>query len=86
MNLSLGSIVPSLFLYLEARFELLILQNYDSILRNWIFTTARLSNYSRAALAVVFDLPVGLSVAYKTFIEGESSKVVSVAENIYSAL
>lgn len=65
-------------LHLEARFGPSTLHNYAGILRNQLFTTARLSNYWRAALAVVLGLPLGLSVAYKTFIGGESSKVVNV--------
>ncbi|KAL8786499.1 MAG: hypothetical protein Q9213_002726 [Squamulea squamosa] len=78
MNLSLGSVVPTLFLHLEARFGPSTLQNYDGILRNQLFTTSRLSLAWRVLLSIVLGLPLGLSVAYKTFIGGESTKTVHV--------
>ncbi|KAI4241540.1 MAG: hypothetical protein L6R40_004520 [Gallowayella cf. fulva] len=77
MNLCLGSVTPTFFLLLEARFGPSTLQNYDGILRNEVFSSG-LSPFWRTVLSLVLALPLGLSVAYKTFVGGESTKTVDV--------
>ncbi|KAL8941150.1 MAG: hypothetical protein Q9216_002415 [Gyalolechia sp. 2 TL-2023] len=81
MNLSLSSVAPLLFLVLEARFGSSTLQNYSGILLNRIFSP-RLSLVWRLVLGLVTALPLGLSVAYKTFTGGESAMTVNVTASI----
>ncbi|KAL8877243.1 MAG: hypothetical protein Q9192_008710, partial [Flavoplaca navasiana] len=78
MNLCLGSVIPMFFLLLEARFGPSTLQNYNGILRKEVFGS-RLSWFWRIMLSLVLALPLGLSVAYKTFTGGESVETVDVA-------
>ena len=78
MNLCLGSVIPMFFLLLEAKFGPSTLQNFNGILRNEVFSS-RLNPFWRILLSLVLALPLGLSVAYKTFAGGESSKIVDVA-------
>jgi hypothetical protein len=75
MNLCLGSVAPTLFLYLEGRLGPSKLQNYDGILRNQMFTS-KLSIAWRLVLGLMLALPLGLSAAYKSFSGGESTKTV----------
>ena len=75
MNLCLASVSPSLFLLLEARYGPSTLQNYEGILRNQIFSS-KLTLLWRLTLLVNLVLPIGLSVAYKTFTGGESKLLV----------
>jgi hypothetical protein len=76
MNLCLSSVAPTLFLLLEARFGSSTLQNYDGILRNQVLAS-KLGTVWRLVLGTMLALPIGLSVAYKRFGGGESSKVVN---------
>ncbi|KAL8999526.1 MAG: hypothetical protein Q9169_001614 [Polycauliona sp. 2 TL-2023] len=78
MNLCLDSVTPMFFLLLEARFGPSTLQNYNGILRNEVFSS-KLSWFWRIMLSLVLALPLGLSVAYKTFTGGESTNWVHVA-------
>lgn len=75
MNLCLGSVVPTLFLLLEATFGPSTIQNYDGILRNQPLTS-KLSLAWRMALGLMWALPLGLSAAYKNFSGGESTIMV----------
>lgn len=77
MNLCLRKGISFWFLIFEERWGGSTLQNYDAILRN----TALLSHTSflwRGTILALIILPLALSVAYKRFIGGESSK------NVYS--
>ncbi|KUJ16730.1 uncharacterized protein LY89DRAFT_669192 [Mollisia scopiformis] len=74
MNLCLGSVAPTLFLLLEAKFGSSTLQNYDGILRNQVLAS-KLGKVWRLVLGTMLALPIFLSVAYKRFGGGESSKV-----------
>lgn len=76
MNLCLGSLTPSLFLLLEAKFGPSTIQNYDGILRNRPLSS-RLSLTWRMTLGLMMALPLGLSAAYKNFFGGESIMMVN---------
>ncbi|MCJ1376513.1 hypothetical protein MMC20_007756 [Loxospora ochrophaea] len=75
MNLCLGSLTPTLFLLLEAKFGPSTIQNYDGILRNQPLSS-KLSLAWRMALGLMLALPLGLSAAYKNFSGSESTKMV----------
>ena len=75
MNLCLGSLTPTLFLLLEAKFGESTIQNYDGILRNRPLSS-RLSLPWRIILGLMLALPLGLSAAYKNFFGGESIMMV----------
>ncbi|KAI4260498.1 MAG: hypothetical protein L6R42_004022 [Xanthoria sp. 1 TBL-2021] len=80
----LGSVAPTLYLLLEARFGLSTLQNYNGILRNQFFSP-RLSFVWRVIIGLATALPLGLSVAYKTFTGSSSAQTVDVAAWIGNA-
>lgn len=84
MNLSLGSVAPTLFLLLEARFGPSTLQNYDGIIRNQLLSS-RLSLVWRLILGLMLALPIGLSAAYKNFPGGESAMKVNATTYIGNA-
>ncbi|KAF4918935.1 hypothetical protein CGCVW01_v008387 [Colletotrichum viniferum] len=84
MNLCLASVTPTLFLLLEARVGNSTLQNYDAILRNKPLAS-KLSFAWRMVLVTMLALPVGLSVAYKTFTGGESSMKIHTTDYITNA-
>ena len=75
MNLCLGSLAPTAFLLLEAKFGPSTIQNYDGILRNRPLSS-RLSLTWRMTLGLMMALPLGLSAAYKNFFGGESIMMV----------
>lgn len=75
MNLCLGSIAPTFFLILEARFGPSTLQNYDAILRQQLLRS-RVSIVWRLVLLTVVVLPLGLSALYKSFAGGQSVRSV----------
>ena len=75
MNLCLGSLAPTVFLLLEAKFGPSTIQNYDGILRNRPLSS-KLSLAWRVALGLMLALPLGLSAAYKNFFGGESIMMV----------
>ncbi|KAI5456784.1 hypothetical protein BGZ63DRAFT_428888 [Mariannaea sp. PMI_226] len=75
MNKCLQVILPTTFLVIEARWGHSLLQTYDAILRN-SFTQPGTRLLWRLVLFTFIFLPVGLSVAYKQFIGGETSKRV----------
>lgn len=81
MNLNLSSVTPMLFLVLEARFGPSTIQNYNGILLNQLFSP-RLSFFWRLVLGLATALPLGLSVAYKTFTGGESAMVMNVTASV----
>ena len=81
MNLCLASTAPSLFLHVEARYGSSTIQNYDGILRNQILGL-RLDVLWRLILGLMTILPLGLSVAYKTFTGGYSALAVKPADYI----
>ncbi|KAL8806100.1 MAG: hypothetical protein Q9200_005167 [Gallowayella weberi] len=81
MNLCLGSTAPSLFLQVEARYGSSTLQNYDGILCNRVLGS-RLDALWRLILGLMTILPLGLSVAYKTFNGGHSTLAVNPADYI----
>ncbi|KAE9573260.1 hypothetical protein CGMCC3_g10545 [Colletotrichum fructicola] len=76
MSLCLSSVSPMLFVLLEARFGDSILQNYDAILRNKPLAS-KLGIVWRVVLILMLALPIGLSVAYKTFTGGHSSMKIN---------
>lgn len=76
MNLCLGSVTPTFCLLIEARFGYSTLQNYDGILRNKPMAP-RLGLRWRVVLTFLLTLPIAISVAYKTFKGGQSSKRVN---------
>ncbi|KAF2166178.1 hypothetical protein M409DRAFT_23367 [Zasmidium cellare ATCC 36951] len=76
MNLCLGKCTTFIFVLVEARFGRSKLQNYDNILRNEVLGP-RLDFVWRTTLACFMALPIGLSVAYKTFTGGSSSHLVN---------
>ena len=84
MNVALNSTAPSLFLQLEARYGPSSLQNYDGILCNR-FLSSRLDGPWRLALGLMTILPLGLSVAYKTFTGGYSALIVNTTDYIGNA-
>lgn len=84
MSLCLASTTPTLFLLLEARFGSSTLQNYDGILRNQVLGS-KLGLLWRLVLSVMLALPLGLSVAYKTFAGGESARKVDPAAYVGNA-
>ncbi|KAI4184919.1 MAG: hypothetical protein LQ346_006020 [Caloplaca aetnensis] len=84
MNICLGSVAPTLYLLLEARFGSSTLQNYNGILRNQFFSP-KLSFVWRLVIGLATALPLGLSVAYKTFTGGSSAQTVDVAALIGNA-
>ena len=81
MNLCLGSLAPTLFLLLEAKFGPSTIQNYDGILRNRPLSS-KLSLAWRLALGLMLALPLGLSAAYKSFSGGESTMMVDATSYI----
>ncbi|KAF4819694.1 hypothetical protein CGCSCA5_v004388 [Colletotrichum siamense] len=81
MSLCLASVTPTSFLLLEAHVGSSTLQNYDGILRNKPLAP-QLSFAWRMVLVTMLALPVGLSVAYKTFTGGESSMNVHATDYI----
>ncbi|RFU35495.1 hypothetical protein B7463_g855, partial [Scytalidium lignicola] len=84
MNLCLGIVAPELFLLLEAKIGPSVLQNYDAILRNKPLAS-RVSIVWRILLALMLALPIGLSIAYKTFKGGESAVVVNTMDYVSTA-
>ena len=84
MQLCLVSVAPGMFLLLEARFGPSTLQNYEGLLRNQVLGTG-LSHVWRFVLAVMVLLPLGLSIAYKTFTGGESTKIVNAGAYMSNA-
>lgn len=81
INLCLASVTSTFFLLIEAKFGSSILQNYDGILRNKP-TASRLGLPWRVVLTLFIILPIAISVAYKTFKGGQSSKIVKSAEYV----
>jgi hypothetical protein len=84
MNLCLATITPTLFIFLEARFGISVLQNYDAILRNKPLAS-RVSIAWRIVLGLMLALPIGLSIAYKTFTGGQSALMVDTRDYISNA-
>ncbi|KAL3306718.1 hypothetical protein RB213_010851 [Colletotrichum asianum] len=84
MSLCLASVTPTLFILLEARFGNSTIQNYDAILRNKPLASS-LSFAWRVILVVMLALPIGLSVAYKTFSGGESSMNIDTLDYLNNA-
>ncbi|KAK1656012.1 hypothetical protein BDP81DRAFT_444631 [Colletotrichum phormii] len=76
MSLCLGSITPTLFMLIEARYGESTVQNYDALLRNKP-TASRLGISWRVTLSLMLALPIALSVAYKTFTGGESKMKIN---------
>ena len=81
MNLCLGSLAPTVFLLLEAKFGPSTIQNYDGILRNRPLSS-KLSVSWRLTLGLMLALPLGLSAAYKSFLGGESTMMVNAMSYI----
>lgn len=79
MSQCLASVTPTLFILLEARFGKSTIQNYDAILRNKPLAS-RLSLAWRVVIVAMLALPIGLSVAYKTFAGGESRMNVHMSD------
>lgn len=72
MSQCLIIVAPKLFIMVEAWCSKPKLQNFNAILRNSILTSnARL--VWRALLLIIIILPIGLSLAYKVFVGGNST-------------
>lgn len=79
MGLCLSTVVPTFFILIEAHRGSSFLQTYDAILRNAPMGP-NIPVYWRLVLAGMKALPLGLSVAYKSFAGGESSRIVPIGE------
>ena len=77
MGLCLSTVVPTFFILIEAHQGSSFLQTYDAILRNAPMGP-NIPVYWRLVLAGMIALPLGLSVAYKSFAGGESSRIVPI--------
>ncbi|KAK2740213.1 hypothetical protein CKAH01_18606 [Colletotrichum kahawae] len=84
ISLCLASVTPTFFILLEARFGQSTIQNYDAILRNKPLASS-LSFVWRVILVVMLSLPIGLSVAYKTFAGGESNMSIQALDYFTNA-
>lgn len=84
MNLCLNSVAPTMFLVLEAQYGASLLQNYDGIIRNQPLATS-LSFIWRVAMFLMLVLPIGLSIAYKTFSGGQSAVMLTTSDYIASS-
>ena len=73
MNQALLVIMPKFFVVLEACFGKSLLQNFDAILRHSTFSS-HTQFFWRLILLASIILPIGLSLAYKEFQQGTSSK------------
>ncbi|KAJ3532659.1 hypothetical protein NM208_g8342 [Fusarium decemcellulare] len=82
MSLCLTSVTPTLFLILETRFGTSTLQNYEGILRNDC-TSSRMGLTWRLVHAFMTALPIGLSVAYKSFAGGHSVRSVDASHYVH---
>lgn len=81
INLCLNSVTSTFLVLIEARFGCSILQNYDGILRNKPMAP-KLGLFWRLVLAFFVILPIAISVAYKTFKGGQSSKNVDSVDYV----
>ena len=82
MNQCLRTVSSKTFAIFEARFGGSILQNYDAILRN----SALRSHTSwmwRITLLTFIALPLGLSIAYKDFVQGFTTRSFPRSGNYY---
>ncbi|KAI1056961.1 hypothetical protein LB507_001580 [Fusarium sp. FIESC RH6] len=79
MGLCLSTVVPTFFILIEAHRGSSFLQTYDAILRNAPMGP-NISLFWRLMLAGMIALPLGLSVAYKSFAGGESLRTVAAEE------
>ena len=75
MNPCLGTVAPTLFLLLEARYGASTLQNFDGLLRQQLLRP-QLGAMWRIVLFCAMALPLGLSAAYKSFTGGQSYRTV----------
>ena len=71
--------IQKLSLVYEARSGRSTLQNFDALLRSDYFSTTA-SFGPRSILLFVFCLPLGLSVAYKEFVGGSTSRTIPSAD------
>lgn len=76
MNLITQAMSPLLFLLLEYRFGESRLQNYEAILTKKVFTS-RASLIWRSLIVILTILPIFLGAAYKQFLDGESTAIVT---------
>ncbi|KAI9884429.1 MAG: hypothetical protein M1823_003783 [Watsoniomyces obsoletus] len=76
MNLCLRAVTPALLVLLEARFGNSRLQNYDAILTNSMHIS-QTSLHWRGIILVLMAFPLALGVAYKRFIGGQTTVVLS---------
>ncbi|KAE9369152.1 hypothetical protein N431DRAFT_344857 [Stipitochalara longipes BDJ] len=84
MSQCLMKFVPTSFNLIEARWGYSRLQNYDAILRN--SPVAKGTGWAwRVAILIFIALPLGLSVGYKRFLGGESTKIIhpGIRGNMY---
>ena len=76
MHSCLTSLAPKLWIIAEAWRSKPILQNLDAILQNSILTSNAYMAW-RALLLLFIILPLALSLAYKSFIGGDSTRIYS---------
>jgi hypothetical protein len=82
MAMCMKSIAPNLFMILEAKWGDSRLQNYDAIARNTM-VASWVSLRWRTVILLLLSLPLGLSAAYKRFIGGTSTAVISTTGKHY---
>ena len=75
MDLCRRVVMPKVFLMTEAQFGKSHLQNYDAILRNSV-VVSHMAFLWRVVLFSLIILPTGLSLAYKEFFVGTTSKIL----------
>lgn len=79
MNLCNRRVMTRVFVVAELRWGSSTLQNYDAILRQSVFVSQ--ADFSwRTVIFLLSMLPLGLSVAYKTFTNGEATQPVQHLE------
>lgn len=77
MNLCTSTVVPHALLLLEARFGRSSLRNYEALLQSQLWSPGA-SPMWRLILSLLVALPLGLSVAYKRFLGGNSSASITM--------
>ncbi|KAL9111060.1 MAG: hypothetical protein Q9227_004493 [Pyrenula ochraceoflavens] len=82
MNICLKHLLPKLLLGIEAAYGKSRLQNYDAILRNSALKS-HTSLLWRTTLLLLLCLPIGLSLAYKTFINGVITSSIHVSNSTH---
>lgn len=83
MNISMMTILPTLFLRCEALFGRSTIQNYEAITRNQTLGSKTGWQW-RLALGLVLALPLGLSALYKRFKDGHATITIGPHDSLYN--